>query len=43
MAKFLCHNGMADKWIDFKSPHLVFLEREPTNKYDNKAIKIGVR
>ena len=43
VAKFLCHNGMADKWIDFKQTHQIVLEREPTNKYDNWAIKVAIR
>ena len=28
--------------VDFSKEHEFFLEREPTNKYDNRAIKLGV-
>ncbi|CDW85590.1 UNKNOWN [Stylonychia lemnae] len=43
VAKFLCHAGQADKWINFHQAHHIFIEREPKNKYDQKAIKVGVK
>ena len=42
VGKFLCSNGMAEKCLNFQNPHTLFLEREPTNKYDPRAIKLGV-
>ena len=42
VAKFLCSNGRVDRYLNFQNPYELFLEREPLNKYDPKAIKVGV-
>ena len=42
VAKFLCSYGQNEKLINFQETHKLFLEREPQNKYDQRAIKIGV-
>jgi len=43
VAKFLCQNGRAERYINFQAPYVLFLEREPSNKYDPRAVKIGIR
>ena len=46
MAKFLCQRGLADRLIDFSDkavrPYRIWLEREPDNRYDPRAIKVCV-
>ena len=43
MAKFLCSYGKNENIINFDEPHEFFLEREPQNKYDQRAIKVAVQ
>ena len=43
VAKFLCQSGRNESLINFEKAFELFLEREPQNKYDNRAIKVGVR
>ena len=43
VAKFLCSYGQNENLINFEQPHEFFLEREPQNKYDQRAIRVGVR
>jgi hypothetical protein len=43
VAKFLCSYGKNENIINFDEPHEFFLEREPQNKYDQRAIKVAVR
>ena len=46
VAKFLCQRGLADRLIDFSEPDVrpfwLWLEREPENRYDPRAIKVCV-
>ena len=46
VAKFLCQRGLADRLIEFgdkaERPYWLWLEREPENRYDTKAIKVCV-
>lgn len=43
VAKFLCSQGRTERYVNFAAPHEVFLEREPENKYDPRAVKVGIR
>lgn len=38
VAKFLCNKGLADRLISFNKPFNIEIKREPTNKYDPRAI-----
>lgn len=43
VAKGLCSSGRNEALINFEAPLEFFLEREPQNRYDTRAIKVGVR
>jgi hypothetical protein len=43
VAKFLCSYGKNENIINFDEPHEFFLEREPQNQYDQRAIKVAVQ
>ena len=47
VAKFLCQGGLASRLINFENlatnPYELWLEREPTNRYDPRAIMVRVR
>lgn len=38
----MCNRGMADRVINFNNEYELSLKREPTNKYDPRAIQIMV-
>ena len=40
VGKFLCQNGIAERYLNFKAPHQLKLEREPKNTYDPRAVKL---
>ena len=42
VAKFLCSMNLADRVINFTKCHKVWLQREPTNRYDRRAVQIRV-
>ena len=42
VAKYLCAMGQNDNRVDWDKPHELFLEREPSNFYDRKAIRLAV-
>ena len=42
VAKYLCSFGQNESKIDFDQPHKLFLEREPSNAYDRRAIRVAV-
>ena len=46
VARFLCQGGLASRMINFEdpinNPYELWLEREPENRYDPKAIMVRV-
>ena len=42
-AKFLVNGNKSEERINFEEDHRVFLEREPSNKHDCRAIKVSIR
>ena len=40
VAKFMCNRGLADRVVNFSNDYSLELMREPTNKFDPKAIKV---
>ena len=42
VAKYLCSYGQNEKYINFEKNYNLYLEREPQNQYDKRAIKVVI-